>query len=259
MWIGEAGLYHYKARAYAPSLGRFLQSDPILHAGGMNLYAYVGGDPVNFVDPLGTQRRSDSGKNETITVTGGCLVTDDCATDPLNPFGRPRGPYTQNYNGELSDRLTRLPRLPPNDDGRVWEAAPPEAGDPGFQCPTQEQVDRWKGMIAVGDSMQNAGGLGMVLGLALQADRRPPVAISGRFLATQGAAMASTGGFMSYVGYGALAANGHRQDAINFAAASVIMAGLNLNPAITPTASNALQDTIAHFRSQGGANPDICE
>jgi RHS repeat-associated protein len=53
MWLPEAQLYHYKARAYAPSLGRFLQTDPILYAGGMNLYAYVGGDPVNAIDPLG--------------------------------------------------------------------------------------------------------------------------------------------------------------------------------------------------------------
>jgi len=29
MWLGEANLYHYKARAYAPALGRFLQTDPI--------------------------------------------------------------------------------------------------------------------------------------------------------------------------------------------------------------------------------------
>jgi RHS repeat-associated protein len=53
MWLGEAQLYHYRARAYAPGLGRFLQSDPILYAGGMNLYAYVGNDPVNARDPTG--------------------------------------------------------------------------------------------------------------------------------------------------------------------------------------------------------------
>jgi len=52
-YIASLGLYYYKARFYAPSLGKFLQPDPIGYAGGMNLYAYVGGDPVNFTDPSG--------------------------------------------------------------------------------------------------------------------------------------------------------------------------------------------------------------
>lgn len=79
VFLGEVGLYHYKARAYNPEIGRFLQTDPIGVAGGMNLYAYVGGDPINNTDSMG-------------------LACDDADTCPVKVVGQRLGWRFKQYN-----------------------------------------------------------------------------------------------------------------------------------------------------------------
>jgi RHS repeat-associated protein len=66
--IPEAQLYHYRARAYDPVMGRFLQTDPIGYDDGPNIYAYVGGDPVNGSDPSGLEKETDVTEVEELVI-----------------------------------------------------------------------------------------------------------------------------------------------------------------------------------------------
>lgn len=66
----EIALYYYRARYYDPQLGRFISEDPIGYRGGLNLYTYVRGNPVRFVDPSGLRGSIPSGRTPTEISVG---------------------------------------------------------------------------------------------------------------------------------------------------------------------------------------------
>jgi RHS repeat-associated protein len=52
----RSGLSYRRTRYYSADSGQFTQPDPIGISGGLNVYGYAGGDPVNFSDPFGLDK-----------------------------------------------------------------------------------------------------------------------------------------------------------------------------------------------------------
>lgn len=83
-WDWQARLYYNRARYYDPVAGRFVSKDPIGLQAGMNLYSYVQGNPVNYIDPdglfdilvdeYGTKNGTTYGAQITVTGDNGKTV-----------------------------------------------------------------------------------------------------------------------------------------------------------------------------------------
>ena len=75
----QLGLYDLRNRFYSPSIGRFLQPDPIGFGGDpTNLYRYVRNNPLKWSDPSGLQLAFGEGpvyQTEAISSVQGVTVT----------------------------------------------------------------------------------------------------------------------------------------------------------------------------------------
>jgi uncharacterized protein RhaS with RHS repeats len=88
----ETGLHYSYFRYYNPQTGRYITPDPIGLEGGINLFSYVAGNPVNWIDPLGlryAERYAIYGVMIGSTIAAVLSVPADVATVGGNIFLTP--------------------------------------------------------------------------------------------------------------------------------------------------------------------------
>lgn len=137
----ETGQVYYGYRFYSPSLGRFINRDPIEEQGGINLYAFVGNNGVSSWDYLGLVRKQCRTSSYMDCIGFYCevkamIICEGSPDKDPRSTGGPRRPVGGSGGGNTQPLPIELPPPPPL-------SPPPVVDLPNTEDPAPNNPERW--------------------------------------------------------------------------------------------------------------------